>query len=226
MKVLIVEDEKELSNSIAIYLANEQFVCEQVFTYSQAQEKIELFDYACIILDISLPDGSGIHLLKQLKEEGKIDGVLIISAKNSIDDKVYGLKAGADDYLTKPFHLSELAARVAAIIRRKSFDGRNVISFDLLEIDINEKTVAVKGEKTDLTKKEYELLLYFVSNRGKVISKSAIAVHLWGDDMDMAGNYDFIYTHIKNLRKKLVQTGAPDYIQSIYGLGYKFTLPR
>ncbi len=140
MKVLIVEDEKELSQSICTYLANEQFICEQVASYVNAQEKIALYDYACIILDISLPDGSGIDLLKDLKRDNKVDGVLIISAKNSIDDKVYGLKAGADDYLTKPFHLSELAARVAAIIRRKSFEGKNIIYFDALELDLNQKT--------------------------------------------------------------------------------------
>jgi len=224
MKVLIVEDEKELSQSICAYLANEQFVCEQAFTYSSAEEKISLYDYACIVLDISLPDGSGINLLKQLKEESKIDGVLIISAKNSIDDKVYGLKAGADDYLTKPFHLSELAARVAAIIRRKSFDGKSIIKFDGVEIDLNQKTVKAQGRRVDLTKKEYELLLYFVSNKNKVISKGAIAVHLWGDGMDMTSNYDFIYTHIKNLRKKLMQAGGADYIQSVYGMGYKLAI--
>lgn len=221
MKVLVVEDEKDLAHSICDYLATEQFVCEQAVTYAMAQEKIELYDYACIILDINLPDGSGINLLKELKQEGKIDGVLIISAKNSIDDKVYGLKAGADDYLTKPFHLSELAARVAAIIRRKSFDGKNVVQFDVLEIDLNQKTVKANEQSLDLTKKEYELLLYFISNKNKVISKNAIALHLWGDDMDMAHNYDFIYTHIKNLRKKMVQAGAPDYLQSVYGMGYK-----
>jgi DNA-binding response OmpR family regulator len=137
---------------------------------------------------------------------------------------VFGLKAGADDYLTKPFHLSELAARVAAIIRRKSFEGKNVVNFDGLELDLNQKTVTVQNNTVDLTRKEYELLLYFISNKNKVISKGAIAVHLWGDDMDMANNYDFIYTHIKNLRKKLVQAGASDYIRSVYGMGYKFAL--
>jgi DNA-binding response OmpR family regulator len=226
MKVLIVEDEKELSQSICSYLSNEQFVCEQAATYSSAQEKIALYEYACIILDINLPDGNGIDLLKQLKEEGKLDGVLIVSAKNSIDDKVFGLKTGADDYLTKPFHLSELAARVAAIIRRKSFEGKNLINLDVLEIDLNQKTVKAQGEKIDLTKKEYDLLLYFIGNKNKVISKGAIAVHLWGDDMDMAGNYDFIYTHIKNLRKKLVQAGVPDFIQSVYGMGYKLSFSK
>jgi DNA-binding response OmpR family regulator len=226
MKILIVEDEKELSQSICSYLANEQFICEQAFTHSSAQEKIALYDYACIVLDISLPDGSGIDLLKELKHLDKIDGVLIISAKNSIDDKVYGLKAGADDYLAKPFHLSELSARVAAIIRRKSFDGKNIINFDTLMIDLNQKTVTTQGQKIDLTKKEYELLIYFISNKNKVISKGAIATHLWGDDMDLANNFDFIYTHIKNLRKKMVQAGAPDYIQSVYGMGYKLAFSK
>lgn len=225
MKILIIEDEKDLSQSICEYLSSEQFICEQAFDHSSAIEKIALYDYACIILDITLPDGSGLDILKELKKENKLDGVLIISAKNSIDDKVYGLNAGADDYLTKPFHLPELAARVAAIIRRKSFEGKNIIQFDELEIDLNEKSVKVNNVLLDLTRKEYELLIYFISNKNKVIAKNAIAIHLWGDDMDMADNYDFIYTHIKNLRKKLVQAGAGDYIKSIYGMGYKLSLP-
>jgi DNA-binding response OmpR family regulator len=223
MKILIAEDEKDLSQSICSYLSNEQFICEQAFDFSSTLEKISLYDYACIILDIGLPGGSGLEILKELKKENKLDGVLIVSAKNSIDDKVYGLKAGADDYLTKPFHLSELAARVNAIIRRKSFDGKNIIQFDTLEIDLNRKELKANGNRVDLTRKEFELLLYFISNKNKVISKDAIAIHLWGDNMDLSGNYDFIYTHIKNLRRKLMQSGAEDYIKSIYGMGYKFS---
>jgi DNA-binding response OmpR family regulator len=225
MKILIVEDEKELSLSICTYLANEQFVCEQAFDFKTALEKIYLYEYACIVLDITLPDGSGIDILKELKKTGKLDGVLIISAMNSIDDKVSGLNSGADDYLTKPFHLSELAARVSAIIRRKSFDGKNIIRFDALEIDLNKKEVTIHDKTIDLTKKEYELLLYFISNKNKVITKNAIAIHLWGDDMDVADNYDFIYTHIKNLRKKMLQAGSVDCIRSVYGMGYKFSQP-
>lgn len=226
MKVLVIEDEKELSKSICQYLANEQFITETAYNFNAALEKISLYDYACIILDITLPDGSGLNILKELKRNNKADGVIIISAKNSLDDKIYGLKAGADDYLTKPFHLPELGARVAAIIRRKSFDGKNIIVFDELHIDLNKKQAVVKDVELDLTKKEYELLIYFISNKNKVISKSAIAEHLWGDNMDLATSYDFIYTHIKNLRKKLLQQGAPDYIKSIYGMGYKFSLPK
>ncbi|RYF85147.1 MAG: response regulator transcription factor [Chitinophagaceae bacterium] len=224
MKILIVEDEIELSQSICEYLSNEQFSCEQAIDFSSALEKVSLYDYACIVLDISLPDGSGMEILKQLKGQNKADGVIIVSAKNSLDDKVKGLTTGADDYLTKPFHLPELAARVAAIIRRKSFDGKNLVRYDNLELDLNQKIVTVNDIKIDLTKKEYELLLYFISNKNKVIAKNAIAIHLWGDSFDIADNYDFIYTHIKNLRKKMQQAGAADYIKSVYGMGYKFSL--
>jgi len=226
MKILVIEDEKEISNSICEYLENEQFFCETAFNYEAAFEKISLYDYACILLDISLPDGSGLDILQSLQKENKSDGVLIISAKNSLDDKVKGLKAGADDYLTKPFHLPELGARVAAIIRRKSFDGKNIITCDNLVLNLNNKTASVNDDIIDFTRKEYDLLLYFLSNKNKVISKNAIAEHLWGDNMDMANNYDFIYTHIKNLRRKLLQAGCIDYVKSIYGMGYKFEKPK
>lgn len=224
MKVLVIEDEKELSDSICAYLANEQFVCERTLDFDSSMEKILLYDYACIILDVNLPGGSGLDILKELKNLNKTDGVLIISARNSLDDKVFALKTGADDYLTKPFHLAELAARVNAIIRRKSFEGKNEISCNELRLDLAEKNVKVHDIVVDLTRKEYELLLYFISNKNRVISKNAIAEHLWGDSMDVANNYDFIYTHIKNLRKKLLQAGAADYIKSVYGMGYKFSV--
>ncbi len=223
MKVLIVEDEVGLAQSIQAYLKNEHFLCEWAPDFKTAMEKIELYDYTCIILDITLPDGNGLNILRELKRNGKADGVLIISAKNSLDDKVNGLKAGADDYLTKPFHLAELTARVAAIIRRKSFAGNNIISVGMLELNVTEKTAKVNDQLIALTRKEYDLLLYFISNKNKVISKSAIAEHSWGDNMDLADSYDFIYAHIKNLRKKLMQAGCGDYIKSVYGLGYKFT---
>jgi DNA-binding response OmpR family regulator len=223
MKVLIIEDEKALSESIFAYLNSEHYTCETALDFKTAIEKISLYDYACIILDITLPGGSGLDLLRELKANHKAEGILIISARNSLDEKILGLKSGADDYLTKPFHLSELAARVSAIIRRKSFDGKNSLRFDELQLDLLEKTVSVHNRFLDLTRKEYDLLLYFISNKNKVISKGAIAEHLWGDNMDMADNYDFIYTHIKNLRKKLLQAGAQDYIKSVYGMGYKFT---
>jgi DNA-binding response OmpR family regulator len=224
MKVLIIEDEKALSESIFTYLNSEQFVCEIAADFHAAVGKINQYDYACIILDINLPGGSGLDILKELKMSHKADGVLIISARNSLDDRLNGLNSGADDYLIKPFHLSELAARVSAIIRRKSFDGNNSLKFEEVQLDLSSKTVSVNNQGIDLTRKEYDLLLYFISNKNKVISKGAIAEHLWGDNMDMADSYDFIYTHIKNLRKKLIQGGAKDYVISVYGMGYKFSI--
>ena len=221
MKILIVEDEKALVESIVDYLQREDYICEVAADFNNAIEKTELFDYDCILLDIGLPGGSGLKVLEQLKANNKTDGVLIISAKNSLDDRVAGLLLGADDYLPKPFHLSELSARIAAIIRRKNFAGSNILKFNEIEIDTLAKTVAIKEKPFTLTRKEYELLLYFVSNKGRVISKNAIAEHLWGDDME--GNNDFIYTHIKNLRKKIIEFGGVDYVKSVYGMGYKFT---
>jgi DNA-binding response OmpR family regulator len=221
VKILIIEDEKALSDSIVTYLKGEMYVCETASDYATAINKTECYDYDCILLDIMLPGGSGLQILKELKANNKIDGVLIISAKNSLDDKVAGLKLGADDYLSKPFHLSELSARIAAIIRRRNFEGNNRIQFNEIVIDTQAKVITLKNEPVELTRKEYELLLYFVSNKGRVISKNAIAEHLWGDELE--GNNDFIYTHIKNLRKKITEAGIADYIKSVYGMGYKFT---
>lgn len=221
MKILIIEDEKALSESIATYLKAQDYICEAAVDFNSAIEKTELFDYDCILLDITLPGGNGLAILKELRANNKMDGVLIISAKNSIDDKVAGLTLGADDYLAKPFHLSELSARIAAIIRRKQFGGSSILIFNNIAIDTQAKTVTINKHSLDLTKKEFDLLLYFVSNKGRVISKNAIAEHLWGDEM--GGNLDFIYTHVKNLRKKLQDAGEADYIKSVYGMGYKFT---
>jgi DNA-binding response OmpR family regulator len=221
LKILIIEDEIALTESIADYLKGEDYLCETAADFNSAMEKTELYEYDCILLDISLPGGSGLEILKELKANNKTDGVLIISAKNSIDDKVKGLVLGADDYLPKPFHLSELSARIAAIIRRKNFGGSNMVKFNEIEIDTLAKTVGINEKPFELTRKEYELLLYFISNKGRVISKNAIAEHLWGDNME--GNNDFIYTHIKNLRKKMLEFAQVDYIKSVYGMGYKFT---
>ena len=222
MKILIVEDETELSAGIATYLKGEDYVCETAQDFNSALSKIEVFDYDCILLDITLPGGSGLDILRELKANNKMDGVLIISAKNSLDDKITGLTLGADDYLAKPFHLSELSARIAAIIRRKQFYGNDHVTFENLTIDTKAKLASVQNKTLDLTRKEYELLLYFMINKNRVISKNAIAEHLWGDEME--GNYDFIYTHIKNLRKKLSDAGNADYIKSVYGMGYKFSV--
>ena len=222
MKILIIEDEKKLADNIGAYLSSEQFTCEIAYDYQEAIEKIHVYEYACIILDITLPHGSGLDILKELKQARKTEGVLIISAKNSLDDKILGLQIGADDYLTKPFHLPELGARVSAIVRRKAFAGNNQIALDDLTLDLTERTLKSNNGNIPLTRKEYDLLLYFLSNKNRVVTKEAIVEHLWGDEIDMADSYDFIYSHIKNLRKKLMQAGCPDYIKAVYGMGYRF----
>lgn len=223
MKFLIVEDQESLRKSIVQYLAAEGNVCDWASTYDQAYQKISIYTYDCILLDLTLPDGDGIQLLKYLKKLNKSDGVLVVSARDSLNQKIEGLSLGADDYLIKPFHLSELYARVMAIVRRRNFNGNSIVKYNELEIDINNKEVKVNDQFVYLTKKEFDLLLYFVSNKNKVISKSAAVEHIWGDDADMADSLDFIYTHIKNIRKKLTEAGCKEYFQSVYGVGYKFT---
>jgi DNA-binding response OmpR family regulator len=223
LKILVIEDEEGLRESIEEYFSEAGNVCETAGGYQSAIAKINLYRYDCILLDITLADGNGMDILKTLKENNYPDGVLIISAKNSLDDRLNGLNLGADDYLVKPFHLSELMARVSAIVRRKTFNGSNLLLFNELTIDLLAKEVKVRDIPVKLTRKEYALLLYFIANKGKVVSKNAIAEHLWGDGIDMANNFDFIYSHIKNIRKKLMEAGSNDYIQAAYGMGYKFT---
>ncbi|MDF2431184.1 MAG: hypothetical protein JWP44_815 [Mucilaginibacter sp.] len=223
MKILIIEDEEGLLESIEEYFNEAGNICETANTYQSALTKVNVYRYDCILLDITLPGGNGLDVLRSLKENNHPDGVLIISAKNSLDDRLEGLNLGADDYLVKPFHLSELKARVSAIIRRKTYNGSNQLIFNELAIDLLSKEVKVDGSPVKLTRKEYALLLYFIANKGKVVSKNAIAEHLWGDGIDMSNNFDFIYSHIKNIRKKLIEAGCNDYIQASYGMGYKFT---
>ena len=221
MKILVIEDEKSLRESIVSYLKGEGNICETAGSYWNALEKINLYTYDCILLDLNLPGGDGLKILNEIKKLNRQEGVLIISARHSLDDKLNGLEMGADDYLVKPFHLSELKARIMAVLRRKNFDGSNVMSFHEISIDLFAMEVKVNDKQINFTKKEYDLLIYFISNQGKVITKNAIAEHLWGDEMDMSDDFDFIYTHIKNLRKKLAESGAKDYIRSMYGVGYK-----
>jgi len=224
LKLLIIEDEISLKQSMVDFLTASSYLCETASNFRDALEKVELYDYDCIILDIMLPGGSGLELLKSLKQNNKSDGIIIISAKGELDDKIKGIEMGADDYLAKPFHLSELAVRIAAIIRRKSFQGKSHMILGNITIDIQGKRVTVENKELDLTQKEYQLLVYLAINKNRVLSKNAIAQHLWGDDMDFPDNYDFIYAHIKNLRKKLEAAGSEDCIRSIYGEGYKMQI--
>ncbi|MGA9213250.1 response regulator transcription factor [Kaistella sp.] len=221
MKILLIEDEEQLSKSILTYLKNEKYICELANNFETAQEKLELYEYDCVLLDITLPDGNGLHLLKQLKEDEKSDGVIIISAKNSLDDKINGLQLGADDYLAKPFHLSELGARISAVIRRRQFKGNTSIIVNDLEINTDSKLITYHGKQIDFTRKEFDILLYLSVNKNRTISKNAIAEHIAEDNIQFFDNFDFLYAHIKNIKKKLASSGAQDYIKSVYGMGYK-----
>ena len=222
MKILLIEDEPQLQQSITQYLEMEGNVVEIASDFSKAESKIALYDYDCILVDITLPKGSGLDLIKEIKDKKSKAGVIIISAKNSLDDKVFGLDLGADDYLPKPFHLSELNSRIKAVIRRKSFDGNIEINVNEIKIFPDERRVLVYNKELILTTKEYDLLLYFVANKNRVVSKGALAEHIWGDNSDRLDNFDFIYNHVKNLRKKLLEKRCEDYLQTIYGIGYNF----
>ena len=222
MKILIVEDEHKLSDSIVTYLKSEKYLCEQAFDYNEALEKVRGYDYDCVLLDLMLPGGSGLDILRDIKRRNNPAGVIIVSAKDSLDDKVKGLEIGADDYLPKPFHLAELGMRVYAIIRRKEFGASNTLENNGIKINLLEKSVEANGRPVTLTKSEYDLLLFFIGNRNRVLAKGSIAEHLSGDFADMMDNFDFVYTHIKNLKAKLAQTGMPNCIQNVYGMGYKW----
>lgn len=222
MKLLIVEDEQELQEDIVTFFKKENFLCESATTASSAKEKVYMYDYDAIILDIGLPDGNGLDVLEYLKQINKDTGILILSARGAIDDKISGLDLGADDYLTKPFDFNELNARIKSIIRRKHFKGSNSIDFGDISINTTSHDVKVNNKGIELTQKEYQLLLFFISNENRVITKESIVEHLWGDDTDMFDSFDFIYSHIKNLRKKIVKAGGSDYLSTIYGVGYKF----
>lgn len=221
MKLLIVEDEEELLETIATSLTKEHFVIESAKDYDTALEKIRLYDYDCILLDIMLPGGSGLQLLAQLKQSQKSENVIIISAKDSLDDKLTGLELGADDYLTKPFHIAELNARVKAVLRRKKLDGKNTIETANIILNLSERQLLVNGEVVLLNRKEFDVLNYFLLNTNRLITKSSLAEHVWGDNIDQSDNLDFIYYQIKNLRKKLQMANAEIEIESVYGVGYK-----
>jgi DNA-binding response OmpR family regulator len=222
MKVLIVEDNYELARNIREFLIKEGYVCECSYNYKEATDKLIAFQYDCIVLDIMLPDGNGIDLLKFVKTEKISCGVLIISAKNALDDKITGLDSGADDYITKPFYLPELHARLKAIYRRKNLGGEKIVRFNEISVNTVSSEAMVHDVLLDLTKKEFDLLLYFLTNKNRVITRQSIAEHLWGDYTDNLSNFDFVYQHVKNLRKKISLAKGNDYIGTVYGLGYKF----
>lgn len=222
MKILIVEDELELSESICEYLNSNGILCECATGKYSAIDKIQLYQYDCVLLNLMLEDGNGLEVLKILKKDYKSEGVIIISAIETLESKIEGLTLGADDYLTKPFHLSELLVRIQALVRRKSFAGSNIVKFNEIEIDLLAKSLRVHDNRIDLTKTELQLIQYFIANKGRLLSKSSIAEHLSGDLADMLDNHYFVYAHVKNLKKKLNEAQCKDYIKTVYGLGYKW----
>lgn len=225
MKILVIEDERQLSRSIVDYLTHEGYLCEQAFTVGSARMKVSSFEYDCILLDLMLPDGSGLDVLRLIKQKAPNTGVIIASAKDSLDDKVAGLQLGADDYLAKPFHLSELSMRIFALLRRRNFDvTTNTLVNGPIIIDLLAKTVMANGHVLTLTRSEYKLLLYLIKNKDRVLTKDAIAEHLAGDVSYLFDDIKFIYAHIKNLKKKLAEAGVEDCMKNVYGMGYKWAL--
>lgn len=222
MKILIVEDQESLLKDIQEYLCDKQTIIEVACTFDKAEDKIVSFEYDVILIDLMLPGGNGLDLIRTLKEKKSKSAILIITAKDSLDDKILGLEIGADDYLSKPFHLAELKVRIMALYRRVHLDGGNKITFEEIEVDVDQQVVTVNQNAIILTQKEYSLLLFFLSNKNRVLGKNTIAESLWGDYVDSYDHFDFIYQHIKNLRKKLQENGAKPYIQNVYGIGYKF----
>lgn len=223
MKLLLIEDERALLDNMLAYLNRGDVVCEAATGFHEAQDKLLSFAYDIVVLDIMLPDGNGLQLIRLLKEQLPEAGILIISAKNALDDRVLGLELGADDYLTKPFHLPELNARLKAIYRRRKFQGHKEVQFNEISINTDTHEAIVNGQSLVLTLKEHELLVFFIANKSRVLTKQTIAEHLWGDHVDLQDSFDFVYQHIKNLRKKITAAGGNDYIKTIYGLGYKWS---
>lgn len=221
MKILIIEDEPEMRGVIKQFLENENYKVETAGDFVNGMDKIISYDYDCILLDIMLPGGNGLDLLYELKKLNKTDSVIIISAKDSIDDKVKGLGLGADDYLIKPFHLAELNARIKSVIRRRKMDGRQLLQMENLKVDLDERQVTIDNQHLDLNRKEMDILIFLMMNKNRIIRKAAIAENIWGDYIDQANDFDFIYSQIKNLRKKLRDHGARVEINTVYGMGYK-----
>jgi DNA-binding response OmpR family regulator len=224
MKILVIEDEPDMKGLIKQFLEDENYVVEEAGDFHSGLNKIISYDYDCILLDIMLPDGNGLELLQELKNLDKADSVIIISAKDSLDDKIKGLDLGADDYLTKPFHIAEFNARIKSVIRRKKSDGRQLLELENVKINIEERLVLVNNQSMDLNRKEFDILVFLGMNKSRIVSKSAIAENIWGDYIDQANDFDFIYSQIKNLRKKLRDYEAKIDINAVYGMGYKLIL--
>ena len=226
MKLLVVEDQDELRETIVGFLEEIGYQCEQATRLGVATNRVNDYEYDCVLVDIGLPDGSGLQLIREIKKIAPTTGVLVISARNSLDDKITGLELGADDYLAKPFHLAELNARIKSILRRVKYDGKIEIKIERLRILPESRQVFFDNELIVLTKKEFDLLAFFVANVNRVLTKESIAEHLWGDFADAADTFDFVYSQIKNLRRKLLDKTSIDYFKNVYGIGYIFQVEK
>ena len=221
MKILLIEDEPSLRESVRESLAAERYVVETAGSLCEAMAKVGVYAYDCIVLDLMLPDGNGLEVVRKLKSNERSEGVIILSARDSVDDRIEGLELGADDYLPKPFHLSELHARIRSIMRRKHGDGGATVRLGNVAVDRTAMSISVDGERLEIRRKEYEILYYLITRKGYITPKEVLAEAVWGDYIDQSDNFDFIYTHIKNLKRKLQQAGATIEIRSVYGMGYK-----
>jgi len=221
MKLLVVEDNEELLDIIVLTMIKEKYQCEKAVNFIDADEKIHLYTYDILIIDINLPDGSGLDLIRHAKNNNPASGIIVISARNSLENKIEGLEIGADDYITKPFDVAELVARVKALLRRRNFLGSDIITYNEITVDTTKRRVTVNNTNIELTKSEFDILLFFFSNPGRVLTKETIAEHIWGDNMDLVDSFDFIYSHIKNIRRKIIEKGVKIPIKAVYGMGYK-----
>lgn len=221
---MIIEDEPSLRELIERALVNEGYVVESAADYIAAETKVAGYNYDCILLDIMLPGGSGLDILKRLRDMSRRENVIIISARDSVDDRVAGLELGADDYLPKPFHMSELVARVRSVLRRGKTGGQLTIDMGNISLDPASRIVTIAGSRVELLKKEFDVLLYFMQRPNHLVDKVVLAEAVWGDYADESDNFHFVYAQIKNLRRKLEEAGADIMIRSVYGFGYKLTL--
>ena len=224
MKILIIEDEYKLLESIETFLLSENCLVEKATDFASAMDKVFVYEYDCILLDITLPGGNGLTILEEMKKKELVGNVIIISAKDSLEEKIRGLDLGADDYITKPFHLAELYARIKAVLRRKQLDGKETLLLGNVSLDFNLRSIHVEDQELKLNRKEFDIFSFFATNINRLITKETLAEHVWGDNIDSADSFDFIYAQVKNLRKKLKDFNADVSLDNVYGVGYKMTL--
>ncbi|MFT4760730.1 MAG: DNA-binding response OmpR family regulator [Paraglaciecola sp.] len=222
MKFLLIQNDQGLLSKLSDFFKKSGHVCESAITFREGYKKINNYDYDCAIIDLDMPSGDNLKLVEMLRKDNEETGIVIISSKNEVADRINGLEVGADDFIGKPFDVLELNARVKAVTRRKTKLFKKELTFGKLSINMDERRVVADETTLKLTKKEFNILLYLARNKNRVVKKESIAEHLWGDHMDEAASFDFIYAHVKNLRKKLVENNCGDFLKTIYGVGYKF----